>query len=80
MIWIILTFVFGWLLCSAWAIRMTEKYSGCIEDHQWLFYTLGPISLIITWFVFWPKRLWKISKTFIQGVESAWDKAKNEKH
>lgn len=69
MIWIILTFVFGWLLCGAWAIRMWEKEdNGPFVEPKWLFYLAAPFVLVITWFFIWPERLWK----FGRGVVSAW--------
>ena len=67
--WKILTFVFGWLLCGAWAIRMDEKANK--EVNVWLYYICGLIGLVITWFSIWPKRLWKFAK----GVAEAWRQA-----
>lgn len=62
MIWIIATVVLGWLLCSAWALRMDEKENNSVQDDWWVFYSLGPIGLIIGWFFVWPGRIKDICK------------------
>lgn len=71
MIWIILTFVFGWLLCGAWAMRMWEKYVNCVEDDWGLFYSLGLVALIIGWFFIWPERIWTFCKDFVIAFKQA---------
>ena len=68
MIWKILTFVFGWLLCGAWSIRIEEKKQDYVEDEIWMFYSTGPIGLIIVWLFIWPERIWNFGK----GVIEAW--------
>ncbi len=72
MIWIILTFVFGWLLCGALAIRMAEKDLEKVENDQWLYYSTAPFALIIMWIIIWPSRLGKFAK----GIVAAWKEAK----
>ena len=47
---------------------MEEKKQDYVEDEIWLFYFVGPISLIIVWLSIWPKRLWKFGK----GIREAW--------
>lgn len=72
MLWIILTLVFGWLLCGAWAIRMDEKDGNKVEDEPWLFYLFGLVGLAIVWFSIWPECIYR----FCKGVAKAWREAK----
>jgi len=71
MIWIILTIVFGWLLCGAWALRMCEKDDDEVEKYWSPFYTFGLIALVIIWFSIWPERIGE----FIENFKSAWKQA-----
>jgi len=79
MMGIILTFVFGWLLCGAWTIRMLEKDSDIIEKSKFwlgLFYMTGMVGLIIMWFVIWPKRIWKFCECFVSVFKQALKESK----
>lgn len=71
MIWKILTFVFGWLLCGAWAVRMLNKDDNKVTRDVWAFYVAGLVALIITWFAVWPKRLYRFTKC----IKPAWKQA-----
>lgn len=72
MIWKILTFVFGWLLCGAWAVRMDFKRTG---PNGIAFvvasYILGPLALICVWVMEWPCILGRFIKKFV----AAWKQA-----
>ncbi len=77
MVWIILTFVFGWLLCGAWALRMDGKTYAAKEGFPLPIvaaYFFGPIVLPVFWLEIWPGKLWKFAK----GIATAWQKAKGE--
>ncbi len=77
MVWIILTFVFGWLLCGAWALRMDGKTYGAKVGFLLPIvaaYFFGPIILLAFWLEIWPEKIWKFPKRFI----AAWQKAKGE--
>ncbi len=73
MIWVILTFVFGWLLCGAWAIRMEEKNDKTVYSisENWPLYVFGLIGLAIVWLTIWPSRL----RAFAKGIKAAWNQA-----
>lgn len=79
MIWIILTSVFGWLLCGAWTIRMIEKADNELAKGDIkLFlaaYMLGPAILIFAWGTIWPSRLHQFGK----GIKTAWKQALKQK-
>jgi len=69
MIWVILTFVFGWLLCGAWALRMDEKDGMNVKGNAfWFYYIGGLLGLTVVWLGIWPERIWKFGK----GVVNAW--------
>lgn len=77
MLWIILTFAFGWLLCGAWAIRMGQKSKWISlpkagTGFVFTLYAGGPVALVVIWCSIWPARLWK----FCKGVAKAWREAK----
>ena len=63
--------VFGWLLCGAWGIKMTEKRRGCVEKNAWANYLLGPIVFLGEITLHWPPLLWR----FCKGVVRAWKEA-----
>ena len=73
MTWKILAIVFGWLLCGAWVMRMIDKDGNHVERDIvpiGIFYGLGPLVLLVTWFTIWPKRIW----FFTKDVIVAWKK------
>ena len=76
MIWIILTFVFGWLLCAAWAMRMDEKDLGEVEKDIWFYYVLGLIALLVVWLDVWFPRLREFMTGIVKGIKLAYKEAK----
>ncbi len=73
MVWIILTFVLGWLLCGAWGKGIANSDNDLDKDIVWLYYILGPFALVIAIVVDIRNfRLWR----FCKGVVKAWKEAK----
>lgn len=76
MVWIILTFIFGWLLCGMWALRMGEKDDTIVSTTiDGIYHSIfGPIRLFTTFFTIWPDRIVSFYKRFIK----AWREAKSK--